>query len=170
MNPNSDGAIYLDEYRLADAAVLAEVGHDPEHRKRFEFPNDFVSTLEHAENVIRRWTEERKLGTSYGFAVRDIQTHQLVGGCEIRIRESGSANLSYWTHPEYRRRGIASRAVAIACWRAVNLSVQRLEILVDPDNHASMRVAINNSFVLSGTRGNRVCYELDLRKTAPCNE
>ena len=158
MKPNSNGTIYLDAYRLDDAAVFVEVDRDPEHRRRFEFPEDFVPSLEHSQNVIRSWMEAAKSGTLYGFAVRDLKTDQLVGGCEIRPQDKGTANLSYWTRHEFRGRGIASGAVRIACGIASQLGITRLEILVDEDNHASMRVALKNGFALSGERDGRVCY------------
>ena len=115
MQPNSDGVVYLDEFSLSDAESMLVFDADAEHRKRFEFPDDFVPSLEHTKSVIRNWTEERNLGTRYAFAVRECETDILVGGCEIRPNDDMTANLSYWTHPSHRNRGIATRAVSIAC-------------------------------------------------------
>ena len=133
---NSDGVVYLDDFRLTDAPAMVVADHDSEHRKRFEFPPDFVPSLEHSRNVIRGWIDDRKLGTRYTYAVRVADSACLVGGCEIRPKEKEKriANLSYWTYPGYRRRGIATRAVSIACKIAVEFGITRLEILVDKDN------------------------------------
>ncbi len=166
MKPNSNGIVYLDEFRLTDASAMLAVDHDPEHRKRFEFPPDFVPSLEHSRNVIRGWIDDLSLGTRYTFAVRDTESDCLVGGCEIRPKEheKESANLSYWTHPDYRRRGVATRAVSIACEIAAELGITRLEIFTDKDNAASRCVAINNGFFQSGDRDGRACYYCNTRE------
>lgn len=160
MKSNSDGIVYLDDFRITDAPALLAVDHDSEHRKRFEFPSDFVPSLEHSRNVIRGWIENRKLGTRYTFAVRTADSDCLVGGCEFRPNEKQkeTAQLSYWTHPDYRRRGIATRAVSIVCKIAAELGITRLEVLVDKDNTASRRVAVNSGFTQSSDRDGRACY------------
>ena len=158
MKPNSDGIVYLDDFRLTDASGMLAADHDSEHRKRFDFPPDFVPSLEHSRNVIRDWIHDRKLGTRYTYAVRATDSNCLVGGCEIRPTEREIANLSYWTYPHYRRRGIATRAVAIARKIAAELGITRLEILVDKDNKASRLVAINSGFIQSSERDGRACY------------
>ena len=133
MKFHSDGIVYLDDFRLADAPAMLAADRDSEHRKRFDFPPDFVPSIEHSRNVIRGWINDRKLGTRYAYAVRATDSACLVGGCEIRPKEKKIANLSYWTHPDYRRRGIATHAVTIACKIAAEFGITRLEILVDQD-------------------------------------
>ena len=160
MKSNFDDIVYLDEFRLTDASAMLAADHDSEHRKRFEFPPDFVPSLEHSLNVIQGWIDDRKLGTRYTYAVRDTDSECLVGGCEIRPKENEKeiAHLSYWTHPGYRRRGIATRAVTIACKIAAEFGITRLEILVDKDNTASRRVAVKSGFIQSSDRDGRACY------------
>ena len=164
MKYDSDGIVYLDDFRLTDASAMLTVDHDSEHRKRFEFPSDFLPSLEHSRNVIRGWIYDRKQGTRYTYAVRAIDSACLVGGCEICPSGKGVANLSYWTHPDYRRRGIATRAVSIACKIAAKHGITRLEILVDKDNAASRRVAVNSGFIQSSDRNGRACYYLNPRE------
>ena len=89
-------------------------------------------------------------------------TDILVGGCEIRPNEDMTANLSYWTHPSHRNRGIATRAVSIACGVASHLGIKKLEVLADKDNTASMKVATNNGFEQSEDVGARRCFHLAL--------
>ena len=159
MKPNSDGVVYLDEFAVSDASSLHEADYDPEHRKRFEFPTDFVPSIEHSENLIRGWKTDMELGKRYSFAVRESESGRFVGGCEIRPKDNASvANLSYWTHPDYRRRGYATRAVAIARIIAAKLGITRLEIVVDYDNVASQCVATNNGFSQSADSGGRNCF------------
>ena len=158
MKSYSDGIVYLDGFQLTDASAMLAADHDFEHRKRFEFPPDFVPSLEHSRNVIRDWIYDSKQGTRYTYAVRTEDSACLVGGCEIRPKEKEIANISYWTYPDYRRRGFATRAVSIACKIATELGITRLEILVDKDNTASRRVAVNNGFIQSSDRDGRACY------------
>ena len=55
----SDGVVTLTFFASSDAAVLFEADGDAEHRRRFDFPDDFVPSLQHSENVIARWERER---------------------------------------------------------------------------------------------------------------
>ena len=161
MKPNTDGIVYLDDFQLTDASAMLAADRDSEHRKRFEFPPDFVPSLEHSRNVIRGWIYDKKLGTRYTYAVRATDSTCLVGGCEICPKDKKIANLSYWTHPDYRRRGIATRAVSIACKIAAEFGIERLEILVDKDNTASRLVAVNSGFIQSSDLNGRACYHLN---------
>ena len=166
MKSNSDGVVYLDNFRITDASSLLAADNDSEHRKRFDFPLDFVPSIEHSRNVIRDWICAGKLGRRYAYAVRVTDSDCLVGGCEIYPieKEKEVANLSYWILPDYRRRGIATRVVSIACKTAPEYGITRLEIRVDKDNTASRRVAVKNGFVQSGNQDGRACYYWNLRE------
>src|SRR5262245_28537172 len=159
----SDGVVILTLFASTDAWVLYETDHDPEHRRRFEFPSDFVPSLRHSEDVLARWEQERQSGTRFPFAVRDTATGELLGGCELRPLGGGAASLSYWTHPAHRRRGVASRAVSLARALAVaEFGFRRLEVLTDLDNIASRRVAVRNGFQEAGEREGRLLHVLQL--------
>jgi len=151
--------LVLDTFVPDDAAVLCEVDRDPEHRRRFEFPEDFTPSLEHSKKVIARWDEERRAGTRFTFAIRERVTKQLLGGCELLPRGDGSANLSYWTLPSHRRRRVASHGVGLV--RALALrefGLRCLEVVVDPDNIGSQKVARRNGFREAGMREGRLLY------------
>ena len=155
----------LDWFAPADAAVLCAIDHDPEHRRRFDFPEGFVPSLRHSAAVIARWAEERRAGVRFPFAVREAASGDLIGGCELSPTGVGIANVSYWTHPLHRGRGVASEAVRQVCSHAfADLGFQRLELEADPDNIASHRVAIRNGFREIGLRAGRVLYVLEQRK------
>lgn len=154
-----DGVVVLGFFRPGDAAVMCEGDQDPEHQRRFEFPGDFVPSLRHSRDVISRWERERAAGERFSFAVRDAGTGELLGGCELRPLGGGTANLSYWTYPAHRSRGVASRAVALACEIAFRqFHFRRLEVLTDPDNAVSRRVALRNGFSEAGVRDGRVLH------------
>src|SRR5438067_2502574 len=154
-----DDSVFLTFFRVSDAAALRDLDADPEHRRRFEFPEDFAPSLKHSERVISDWTPARGGGGPFVFAVRAVADGELLGGCEIRLLEHHGANLSYFTLPQHRARGVASRAVALVCQIAnASLGVQRLEIVVDPDNVASRRAALRNGFQETGMRNGRILH------------
>jgi RimJ/RimL family protein N-acetyltransferase len=153
--------LFLDVFVPADALVLCEVDSDPEHRRRFGFLDDFVPSLRHSEEVIARWAEERRAGSRFPFAIRDAATGELVGGCELRPIGGDVANISFWTHPLHRGRGVGSEAVRQLCAFAfAELAFRRVELVADPDNVASRRVAVHNGFSECGVRAGRVMHIL----------
>lgn len=162
----SDGVVTLAFFVPGDASMLRNADDDPEHRRRFEFPVDFVSSLQHSLEVISRWEQERAAGTRFPLAVRDARTAMLLGGCELKPLPNGAANLSYWTHPAHRGRGVASRATALACRFAFEeLGLTRIEILTDLDNAPSRRVAVRNGFREAGVRDGRALFIADADTT-----
>jgi RimJ/RimL family protein N-acetyltransferase len=155
----TDGVVVLGSYELADAPVLVEADRDSEHRRRFDFPDDFVPSLAKSEAVIVRWQRQREAGERFAYAVRHVATGELVGGVELKPEGDGVANLSYWTYPAHRRCGFATRAAALACQIGfAEFGYRSLRIVADPDNSASRRIAERCGFRESGLEGSRVLY------------
>jgi [ribosomal protein S5]-alanine N-acetyltransferase len=76
-----------------------------------------------------------------------------IGLEEIRADAGGSADIGYWVDAAHRRRGIATRAVAIGVdygFRTLGLS--RVRANVEPENIASRRVLERNGFRPAGRR------------------
>ncbi len=85
------------------------------------------------------------------FATRNADTGELVGGCQLRLREKRIGELSYWTFPRHRNQGVAKRAVRLACRFAFqDLGIERLEAYVEPDSVASRRVVEAVGFTEEG--------------------
>jgi RimJ/RimL family protein N-acetyltransferase len=159
----SDGVVTLSLFRPSDAAVMRDGDRDAEHRRWFELPEHFVPSVQHSRDVIALWERKRAAGERFPFAVRDAGTGELLGGCELRPVGKGAASLAYWTYPAHRSRGVASRAVALACQVASEqLRFRRLEVLADPDNGSSRRVALRNGFREAGLRDRRVLHIKEL--------
>lgn len=147
----TDGTILLDGHTLADAeAHLA--GEDEEQARRFGW-HPARSTSESVHQAIERWQAEWESGGARRtFAVREAQTGSLAGGCELRLRDDRIAEISYWTFPAFRGKGLASRAVELLCrWAFAELAVERVELYVEPDNVASRGVALRAGFTEEGT-------------------
>jgi RimJ/RimL family protein N-acetyltransferase len=59
--------------------------------------------------------------------------------------------IGYWMAPEARRRGIGARATRLlAEWAVSALGLERLELMANPDNEASQRLAERAGFTREG--------------------
>jgi RimJ/RimL family protein N-acetyltransferase len=146
----SDGVVVLNSYTLADVeAHLA--GEDEEQARRFGWYPE-RSTEDDVRAAIENWREQwRTGGSTRGFAARSAETGELVGGCEIRLQGDGTARISYWTFPPFRRRGLATKAVRLVCdYAFTQLGVERIELHVEPDHAASRGVAERAGFTEEG--------------------
>jgi RimJ/RimL family protein N-acetyltransferase len=84
-------------------------------------------------------------GPRWTFAV-DIAEAASVAGVEVNLVSDhappGEANISYWVHPQFRRRGLAPVAVGLALqFLRDHTGTRRAHIMVDPDNTPSLAVA-----------------------------
>jgi RimJ/RimL family protein N-acetyltransferase len=159
MQEPGDGVIVLTFFTAADAPAMCQGDSDPDLRRRFDSPPEFVPSLAHSLEVIRRWERERAAGERFPFAVRDATTGELLGGCELRPTAPGVANLSYWTYPAHRGRGVATRVVALLLrLMSHDDRFETVEALIDRDNAASRRVVAHNGFAEAGERDGRMVY------------
>lgn len=146
----SDGVVVLDELKLDDLpAHLA--GEDEEQARRFGW-HPRRSTEETGREAIIRWRDDwMHGGDTRTFAIRLAGSGELAGGLQLRLREKKIAEASYWTFPQHRRRGLATRAMRLASLFAFSeLGIDRLELYVEPDNVASHGVARNAGFSKEG--------------------
>jgi RimJ/RimL family protein N-acetyltransferase len=139
-------------------------GEDEEQARRFGWwpkrsePEQFREMLAEDERYWRGGGPRFRLATR----VRG----ELVGGCELRLGESGLATVSYWTFPAHRRRGHAVRALRLLCdWALSAFELDRIEAHVEADNRASVTVAEKTGFELTGRRDDEGL--LVLERTSP---
>lgn len=146
----TDGVIVLNAYSDDDiAAHLA--GEDMETARRFGWwPH--TSGAVGVRDAFSRWARNWETGgPTRTFAAREAATGLLVGGCELRLQPDGSAEVSYWTSASKRRRGHATRALALLLRYARSISVTRAEAEIAIDNLASRRVAEKAGLHAAGT-------------------
>jgi [ribosomal protein S5]-alanine N-acetyltransferase len=154
----NDGVAQLGCFQPSDAPSIYECDLDPEHRRRFELPTDNVASLEHALAVIQSWERGRRAGHRCVVAVRAV-SGEPVGGCEVLAKRDGVASLAYWTRPTYRGLGFSQRGVRLLCgWLDTLQRFATLEVLVAPDNVASLRVATGCGFERVGMREGNVLH------------
>lgn len=101
-------------------------------------------------------------GTEYHFGVFDAASGRLMGGIGFShvspVRRS--ANLGYWVADDVRGGGVAVSASQIAAaWAFEHLGLQRIEILVQPENIASLRVAVKLGAVCEGIARNGIIVD-----------
>jgi RimJ/RimL family protein N-acetyltransferase len=144
-----DGVILLDAHRAEDAEAHLE-GEDDEMRLRFDAQRP--ATLDEVRAAMVRWIDGRAAGAPmFAYALRQ-PSGRLVGGCELRMLTSRSANVSYWVFPTFRRKGFAARALNLLCEAAEHIDgLERIEAHIAPDNLASRRLAERAGFIEKGS-------------------
>jgi len=74
-----------------------------------------------------------------------------IGSVGMRTNNSGVGHIGYWCARQTRGRGYTTRALRLVCRHALDdLGLGRLELIADPDNHASQRVAEKVGFRREG--------------------
>jgi RimJ/RimL family protein N-acetyltransferase len=100
-------------------------------------------------------------GTSYGFGVFEQDSNSLVGMVavtEIQV-VSNSATLGYWIADHYQQQGFATEALSeLIKISFETLGLTRLEIICDPDNFQSHKVALSCRGLSEGLSRNRFIY------------
>jgi RimJ/RimL family protein N-acetyltransferase len=138
----TDGDIGLRPFALED--VPAHLAGDDDEQARWLGGK---STEESVRSWIRRNQEHWKNdGPIFNFAITDAEG-QIVGMVEANTSwddleglEQGDANVSYAVYPTARRKGYASRAVALLEGFLADKGVRRSVIRVATENTASLAV------------------------------
>jgi ribosomal-protein-serine acetyltransferase len=109
--------------------------------------------LARAEAWIAHCSAAREAGTEHHFGVFHAHGGTLIGGVGLnhRIPAYRSAHLGYWVADAARGRGVAVAAARQAARFGFDvLGLQRIAILVQPENRASLRVAVKLGAVCEG--------------------
>ena len=100
----------------------------------------------------------------FPFAIIEKETGKYIGECILNhINHLHKvANITYWIKKEYSGKGLATRAVKlIAKFGFESLGLRRLEIFMEPENIASIRVAEKAGAVKEGVLRNRILANED---------
>ena len=115
-------------------------------------------SLAESEAWVTSQIERFEADLEYQFAIRDDEG-VFLGGCGINqiSMQHGFANLGYWVRTSAAGRGVASAAtVAVARFGFERVGLQRIEIVVAPDNVGSARVAEKAGAVREGVLRSRL--------------
>jgi RimJ/RimL family protein N-acetyltransferase len=149
--PLTDGELVLREWRLADVPALTRACQDPEIPRWTVVPSPYLER--HARDFIAGCAGDRAAGRELALAIVDSED-RLLGAIGVGRFDwdDGKAEIGYWIAREARRRAVGVRAVRLlARWALTELGLERIELLANPENVASQRLAERAGFTREGT-------------------
>ena len=138
----------LRRWRIEDVPAVTAACQDGEIARWLALvPQPY--TEEHArfyvEECIRAAEDRRPL------AIADASTGEVVGSIDMHINRLQTGHVGYWVAAEARGRGVATDALrALSRWAFGSLGLGRVELVTDPENIASQRVAEKAGFQREG--------------------
>ena len=145
----TDGVVTLRRWRSSDAADVARACADPETARWLPVPvpYDLAAGQGFVDGIVpAQWAA----GSAANVAVVDAASGALLGAIGLTLRD-GIGEVGYWTAPEARGRGVATRAAVLHTdWALQVLGLPRVELLADVGNLGSQRVAERAGFVREG--------------------
>lgn len=140
--------VTLRPFRTPDAAALVAACRDQDIL-RFTFMQDGFAEPDAVDWIARaneRWPQGKAR-----FAIVDSIDDRLLGQVGVGVNpDQLSAEAYYWVSSGERGRGVASRALGLmADWAFAN-GVERLFLLIHPENVASNRLAARMGFAREG--------------------
>jgi RimJ/RimL family protein N-acetyltransferase len=138
------GHVELRPWREDDIPALHAACQDPEIQHWIPLiPRPY--TLADARAFV---ADEMGLGP-YQFAIE--QDGRLVGSIGMGVNDGGTGHVGYWCAAAERGRGIVTSALRTICRFGFDeLGLARVELIADPDNLASQRVAEKVGFTREG--------------------
>ena len=98
-----------------------------------------------------------KLGLENQFAITEDE--RVVGSIGMGVNEHATGHIGYWCAREARGRGLTTRALRLLCRSGFDeLALERLELVTDPDNVASQRVAEKVGFQREGILRSHIAH------------
>jgi [ribosomal protein S5]-alanine N-acetyltransferase len=143
--------IVLRSLTPADAQALAAIANDASILPfvRDIFPHPY--TLSHARDFIQFTAKDTHLH-SWGI----FENNTLTGVISVTLQEDiyrHSAEIGFWLSSAFRKRGIITEAIAVACqFTFSQLPVVRIFAHVFAHNEASKKALLKNGFEIEGIR------------------
>jgi RimJ/RimL family protein N-acetyltransferase len=149
--PLTDGDVLLRPWERADAPAVTAACQDPEIPRWTVVPHHY--TERHARDFISGTAGDIAAGRELALAVVDTDGC-LLGAIGLSNFDwpDLKAEIGYWVAEEARGRGVGSRATRLlALWALTHLGLERIELLANPRNEASQRLAERAGFTREGT-------------------
>jgi RimJ/RimL family protein N-acetyltransferase len=150
--PLRDDLVELRPWRSDDAPDLVVVLQDAEIPRWTAIPAPYDSR--DAREFLRLVEPARRAGRELSLAVAEAEGGGILGGCGLTILDwsDRKAEIGYWIAAGARRRGVGSRSIRLLSrWALDELGLERIEILVNPANEGSQRLALAAGFTREGT-------------------
>jgi ribosomal-protein-serine acetyltransferase len=116
-------------------------------------------TLANVQEYIASQPQMWNGDQAYNFVILESSSNQIVGGCGLTQinKRHRYCNLYYWIRTSATGQGYATRAVVLmARFAFESLGMQRMEIVIEPENQASLRVAEKAGAISEGYLRNRL--------------
>lgn len=164
----TDGVIFLRSLKPEDAADHL-AGEDDEMAKWVSGGRSTPATVEvFIRNNQESW---RSGGPRRAFGVFDCASNRLAGFIEVnlaRVVEPGQVNVSYGVFPQWRRQGVALRAINLMDeYLRTATEVRQMVLRIVPENTASLKLAEKAGFTFCGLfdepEGRMVRYIRDIK-------
>ena len=144
----------LRRWTEGDAVAYKAAMRDAENRR---WLNDYEETAAEID-------AQRVAGQVLVLTIADAESDSFLGFVALLMKEQRVGELAYMVVPEARGRGLAPAAVRlVGDWAFATLELPRLQLRIDPDNAASIRVAKRCGYRFEGVlrsvfelRGKRV--------------
>jgi RimJ/RimL family protein N-acetyltransferase len=137
-----EDGIALRPFSEEDVAAVTEACRDPELARWIPVPVPY--TEDDARAYIKTVPDTR--------AIVDAESGELLGSIGWRIVDQGNFQIGYWVKREARGRGVATTALRLLSrWAVEELGAERVQLLAEPGNRASQRVAEKAGFTAEGT-------------------
>jgi RimJ/RimL family protein N-acetyltransferase len=144
------GSVRLELLSEAHLGAVAAMLSDPDVMRFTRVPDP--TPADFAQQWLTIYEAGRRDGTREGFAVFD--GHGAFVGVALAFgidRDEGEAELGYMVAPAARGRGVATAMLrALTDWAFAETGVQRIRLVVDVENPASLRVAERAGYVREG--------------------
>lgn len=133
-----DGDVVLRPFVDADVPAIVAACLDPEIPRRTSVPSPY--TEEDARSFLAGSPNV------HSFAIVDADD-ELLGCVGYQLLNHSRATFGYWVARQARGRGVATRALRLLSrWALREHRLARVQLIVEPDNLASVRVAENAGF------------------------
>ncbi len=139
-----DGGVALRRWRPEDARAVYEACQDPELLRWIPaIPRPY------SEEDARAFVAGEIGHGPHQYAI--TEDGEVVGAIGMRVNEHRTGHVGYWCAAGARGRGITTTALRALCRLGLEeLGLERLELLTDPENVASQRVAEKVGFRREG--------------------
>ena len=135
-----------------DVDAITDACQDPEIPRYTRVPTPY--TRADAETFVRTAADGWAAGTNGSLLIVDATDDRVLLGATGVHRlaaDRSVAEVGYWIEKSARRRGVATRALRLVSrWIVLDLGVRRLELMADPENVGSQRVAAAAGFTREG--------------------
>lgn len=138
----TDGVVAVRPIADADLPAIVDAAQDPEISRFTRVPNPYGEA--DARQFQRSTETGMAAGAEFTGVIVDATSGRLLGTLGLHSIDTANRRCSagYWVAAAQRGRGIARRALALACrFGFEELGLERIEVWIEPANLPSLRVA-----------------------------